>query len=813
MPAPPEFTARLLAAHESVSPGGGTELLVEIEVGSPWHVYHPVVLDTGLPTEVKFTTPPGVTVGELRFPVPALGETAGLEYLELPGKFRCTAPLTLGGEVEPGQTISIGAKITGLACAQLCLPVETTARLKLSVTETQGQAVNQELFKQARENLAPTLADAPYLKGSELRVSKERIVIDEPAELIAMIRVQREHHIQDRDPGVDSLIPARLFIDKVAGVEFAEEKDQVWPKPHVRELQYFGKVREQTDEFEIRVPFKITDQAFPFGPVDVRVLFQYQACTDAGTCYPPEMAEGLVRFIADTGNPPVSVEQPTPGPTLAGDATDSGDERSPGAVGPQAGVTMPATTDEGHISLVYALLAGFLGGLILNVMPCVLPVVSIKILSFVQQAGEDPKRVFGLGLAFCAGIMAWFWLFAALSALGNFPLQSPAVVLGVGTIIFVFAMNLFGVFEIVLPGAAAGKLDQAASSEGYTGSFFKGFLATLLGTACTAPFLVSALAYATTQPWQVGFLVFSAAGLGMSSPYFLLSARPGWLKFVPKPGPWMITFKQVMGFVLLGTAVWLLSILKGLLDAEGVVWVVSFWGFVALSVWLLGKIGYTWGVAARVATWIAATAVAVFGWWFSFAYMYSWREAANPDSSGAVVAGRLLTPAEIVERVAESNWDPRVPWQAWRPGLAEELSLMGHMVYVDYTADWCLTCQVNKKYALETEVIRQEMRAAGIIPIKADFTKENPVMAREIEAHGHPTVPLNLVYPAGAPEKVIKLPVLLTEEIVRAALEEAGPLRAEPSSTPHGAATRKDGQLPATNWPPLSTRAAPTADN
>jgi len=756
--APPKFSARLLAAHESVAPGGRTELLVEIEVEDPWHIYDPIILDTGLPTEVKFTTPPGVTVGDLRFPAPVLGKDAGLEYLKHSGKIHALAPLTVAADVEPGQTVLIAARITALACKKLCLPVRASAELRLPITTDHGSPANEKVFEEARERLAPLLADTPYLRGSKLRVSKGRIGIDEPGELIATIRVQRGYHIQDRDPGVEGLIPARLLVEKVAGLEFVEEKAQVWPKPHVRDVPYFGKVREQTGEFVIRVPFKITDPGFPSGPVRVRVLFQYQACNDAGQCFAPEMAFGVVRLDADTPNPRVSADiaavdaagddgavvtsetdaagtEPTEAdavsaftaedlakviPPFTEKAWADGipwQEWQPGlpaalaraghqvyvdftadwcltcqsnkklvletreireqmrALGvvpikadfthnnpvmfaemksfgrggvpvnvvyapgkPDVTALLPELltqgtvvralenpdefTSGGEIHLLWVLLAGLLGGLILNVMPCVLPVISIKVLSFVQQAGEDPKRVFRLGLAFCAGIMVWFWIFGAVAAYGNMPLQSPQVVIALGSIMFVFSLSLFGVFEIVLPGAAAGGLDAAARREGYPGAFLKGLLATLLGTACTAPFLGFALGYALTQPRSVGLAIFTSAGVGMSLPYLLLSAKPAWLKYVPKPGAWMVTFKQAMGFVLLATAVWLLWILGRQIGADGVVWTVCFWGFLGLAVWMLGKIRPTWQAGGRATMWTAALLVALLGFYFCYFVMY-----------------------------------------------------------------------------------------------------------------------------------------------------------------------------------------------
>jgi thiol:disulfide interchange protein DsbD len=218
--------------------------------------------------------------------------------------------------------------------------------------------------------------------------------------------------------------------------------------------------------------------------------------------------------------------------------------------------------------------------------------------------------------------MVWFWVFGVIAAYGSMPLQSSAVVIGIGSIMFVFSLSLFGVYEIVLPGAAAGRLDAAASREGYTGAFLKGLLATLLGTACTAPFLGFALGYALTQPRWVGVAIFTAAGVGMASPYLLLSAKPGWLRFVPKPGPWMVTFKQAMGFVLLATAVWLLWVLGRQVGADGVVWTVAFWGFLGVACWMLGKITPIWSTTKRVVMWSLSLAIAAFGLYFSYFVMF-----------------------------------------------------------------------------------------------------------------------------------------------------------------------------------------------
>lgn len=779
-PAEPKLTTRLYAAHEAIQPGGQTELAVEVNIEAGWHIYHPA-LHTGIPTVVSFDAPPGVKIGEVRYPRPHLGQMAGIESLELFGRVVFLAPLTLEAGVEPGTTLTLKATVTALACKELCLPIEQTASLTLPVTAKTGKPANAKLFEEAGRQMPPPLAAAPYIKGSQLGVTPDKIKIKKPAEVTAVIKVQRDHHIQDRDPGVEGLIPSRLFIEKLDGITFEKP---IWPKPYVREMPGLGKVREQSGEVKVRVPFQITDQKFRAGPVRLRVLLQYQCCTDAGMCYPPEMAEGFIEFTADTPNTPVTsvAEEPSAEETV--DSAAVAAETSQSEVERQEAAAASAEGERGLGNFALMIVFGFLGGLILNITPCVLPVVSIKVLSFVQQAGEDPKRVFRLGLAFCAGIMVWFWVFAALSAAGNVPLQNPGVVLGVGSIVFVLALNLFGVFEIVLPGAAVGTLDEVTRREGYAGSFFKGLLATLLGTACTAPFLATALAYTFTQPKIVGILIFSSAGLGMSSPYLLLSAKPDWLKFVPKPGPWMITFKQAMGFVLLATAVWLLWILKGLLGANGVVWTVGFWGFLALAVWLLGKIKPTWETTGRLTTWVGALAIALFGWWFSFSVMFDWRAATRPVTQEVDKIDPVIVGA-ITAEVAASDWNDHIPWQPWHPGgLAEELSRRGYTIYIDYTADWCLTCQANKRVALEIRSTRALMRDLRVIPIKADFTVRNPVMHGEIKAWDRPTVPLNLVYPPGRPDAPIKLPVILTPNIVKDALEKAGPSRELPALPP-----------------------------
>lgn len=220
----------------------------------------------------------------------------------------------------------------------------------------------------------------------------------------------------------------------------------------------------------------------------------------------------------------------------------------------------------GGLSLLYWLGLGFLGGLILNVMPCVLPVIALKIFGFIKQAGESPRRILALGFTFVAGIFAWFLFLAGLivgfKAAGHqlnwaFQFQHPAFVAVMVVILLLFSLNLLGLFEIVLPGSVAARVEGAAAREGYAGTFCHGVFATLMATPCTAPFLGPALGFALAQPAGIVFAMFSSIAAGMSAPYAILAVKPAWLRFLPKPGIWMVRVKQALGVLLLGTVCWL----------------------------------------------------------------------------------------------------------------------------------------------------------------------------------------------------------------------------------------------------------------
>jgi len=407
--------------------------------------------------------------------------------------------------------------------------------------------------------------------------------------------------------------------------------------------------------------------------------------------------------------------------------------------------------------LIAALFSGFLGGLILNLMPCVLPVISLKIFSFIAQAGESPKRIFRHGLAFAAGIFIWFLglglLVIALKAGGSqvtwgaFQFQNPLFVVGLSVLVFLFALNLFGLFEITLPGSATTSLDHTARREGYGGSFFQGLFATLLATPCTAPFLGSALGFAFGQSSFVILAMFASVALGMSLPYLLLSAKPGWRKWIPKPGVWMERLKQFMGFPLLATNLWLLWVLQNQRGNEAALSLLALFLILGFCAWLFGILSVG-GSRARVVylsliVLLALAAIAL------TAQRIRLTQAATLKTSGAVDG---------------------IAWVPYTPEALTALRAEGKPVFLDFTASWCLTCQFNERAAINVPAVTQLIKDKGIIAMKGDWTNADPAITAALKSFDRVGVPLAVYYPPGKGSDPVVLPELLTEKIVFEAL-------------------------------------------
>lgn len=406
--------------------------------------------------------------------------------------------------------------------------------------------------------------------------------------------------------------------------------------------------------------------------------------------------------------------------------------------------------------LLRFLLLGFIGGFILNLMPCVLPVISLKIFGFVQQAGQSRARILRSGLAFVAGIFVWFIGLALILILvksaGGQPLwalqfTNPYFVLAMSGVVLVFALNLFGVFEINLPQWLSRSATSAASSHGDAGSFFQGVFATILATPCTAPFLGTALGFAFTQSAIVILLMFTAIAAGMAAPYFLLSAQPAWLRFLPKPGDWMVRVKQFMGFLLIATLLFLLSVLGAQRGVAAVIWASAFLLVLSIACWMKGAFITPLATLAQRSVVLVVMLLLVLG-------------------SGWYFIGKKFS-ASSIPTLSESATGE---WQRFTPErLASELH-QGHAVFIDFTAAWCITCKFNESTVLETEAVRAAFAQHQIIKLKADWTNGDPAITKLLQQFGRPGVPLYVLYPGGTAQPYI-FPELLTKNIVLEKLE------------------------------------------
>ncbi|MEN9674505.1 MAG: hypothetical protein RIS76_401, partial [Verrucomicrobiota bacterium] len=414
----------------------------------------------------------------------------------------------------------------------------------------------------------------------------------------------------------------------------------------------------------------------------------------------------------------------------------------------------------------------FVGGLILNIMPCVLPVIALKILGFVKQSREQPGRVRFLGLVYTLGVLASFAVLALLviaiqstgrTASWGMQFQNPVFLVAITTLVTLVALNLFGIFEVTLSSGAVGAASGLAAKGGAGGAFFNGVFTTVLATPCTAPFLGAALGFAFGQPAPILLLLFLVAGLGLAAPYLLLSLQPAWLRFLPKPGNWMITFKMIMGFPMLATVLWLLSLAPDHFGQDGVFWLGMFLLCVALAAWLYGR-QIQMGQGNRVVAWVGILSAVLGGMGFIL------KGQLNLD---AQLNWRSPTPANIAA-AAKQKAKASINWEPWSPSAVDRARAEGKPLLVDFTAKWCFTCRVNKAVAIEIPAVREKLKSMGAVTLRGDFTREDPAIAMELKRFRRAGVPLVLIYPSNPDLPPRVLPEQLTPGLVMDALEWAG---------------------------------------
>ena len=398
-------------------------------------------------------------------------------------------------------------------------------------------------------------------------------------------------------------------------------------------------------------------------------------------------------------------------------------------------------------------LVALLGGAILNLMPCVLPVLSIKLSSAVKARGQSRARLAAGFLAAAGGVVAFMWLLAAgtlaARALGatvgwGLQFQSPAFLALMIVILVAFAANMFGLYEITLPASWQTRMARAEGRAGLAGDVATGAFAAMLATPCSAPFLGTAVAFALSGGTLDVAVIFTALGLGLALPYLLLAARPGLVQALPKPGRWMLVLKGLLGLLLVGTALWLFRVLAG--------------------------VAGPWAVAAVA----VAVALLVLALWPRLPLPATLRAVVLP----VLLAGAVVLPGRVVAPPGAATADSAIGWVAFDRGEIARRVSRGEVVFVDVTADWCLTCKANKTLVIDRAPVAPALAGEGVTPMQADWTRPDERIARYLAEHDRYGIPFNIVYGPAAPEGIV-LPELLTAGAVTGALAEARGAAAE----------------------------------
>lgn len=506
---------------------------------------------------------------------------------------------------------------------------------------------------------------------------------------------------------VDISAPDWLTLGEISYPE-GEEKNGL--------IIYKGKVT-------ISRPVTLSEFADP-GEYDLSVRTGYQFCNEAGVCFIPQEVEHTLRL------------------TAAGAA--------------EAGGNSP-----GLLKILQFILFAFLGGVILNVMPCVLPLLSVRALSLVNQGGQDRRKIFGGSMAYTGGILLSFAVLAAIVTIvklsgeligWGFQFQNPGFVIVLISVIFVFALSMFDVFVISAPGMNTAA--KASGKGGYLGSFFTGVFAVLVATPCTAPFLGAALGFAFSQPPAIIFLIFLFVGLGLALPFILLGIWPKLIQKIPKPGNWMNIFKEVMGFLLIGTVIYLLTTLFQQLSGSNFIRMIVFLGVLAFASWIYGRFAKP-GVS-RLRGWLV---------FFLSAAVVTLGAVFIVRTGGAAAAD---TPAAVEQRAETYISDD---WEVFSPEKVARYRAEGVPVFISFHAAWCTNCKVNEAAVLSREEILNAFRESGVALLHGDYTHRDDTIAEWIRKYGRAGVPVYALYIPGEEEPLL-FPELISRNMILSALED-----------------------------------------
>ena len=682
----------LVSETTNIVPGETTWLGLRLDPAEHWHTYWKMGGDSGEPTSAnEWLAPEDTLIGEIQWPAPQWLPFYDTDLVNFgyEGEVLLPIAVTLPADFD-GESVELSTLAFWNVCDQICIPGEQRLSITLPVaTASQLDATRSQLFATARADLP--LVD--HNLKSIIAVAGERVSL-----------------------GFES--PDPVFTDYTDAWFFPQQRRIIKPGP-LRDVSITANLMQITHQQPRRMLADLTDV---YG---VLVL---------------ENANGE-RAAYEFVDPAVDATATTIMPLAAVDSS--------GANGGAGGL--------GGSLLLYMLFA-LMGGLILNLMPCVFPVLSMKALSFAKNAGASQHKIRMDGLAYTLGVIVAFVALAsvliALRAGGArvgwaFQFQQPWFLALIVYVFFMMALSLSGVFEIGTSLMGTGS--SLAQKKGYKGSFFTGVLATTVATPCTAPFMGPALGFALTQPWLVAMLVFISLGMGLALPILLLSFMPALSQYMPKPGAWMETFKQIMAFPLYLSALFFLWVLGTQVGVMGMSVVIGACIVLAFAAWLYQR-SYNFGPVMRKFNYVVGAAAFVFAIYVlqtSFLEVVPMTDVASVDADGNSTAN----------------------YEVFSSQRLDDLQADGRPVFVNMTAAWCITCLANEQTTFSTDRVKQAMSDNDITYMKGDWTNEDPEITAVLEHFNRPSVPLYVLYPGDSSKEPVILPQILTPGILVRAFE------------------------------------------
>lgn len=737
--------ASLIFDRPSIQPVGDENvpdlqagILLRIDPG--WHIYWRNSGESGLPTKVSWELPADWRAGALQWPIPQrFREQGQITTFGYTGEVLLSADLFAPNVNSSSmQQASIGAVVRWLACKDVCIPGQ--AALRNSVTYSAAPAESSaeaEIFKKYAP-LLPRSSSGGQTNGHppqidlSLLADKDQVLPNETLQGLLVV--------SGISPAVDVSAAKHLQLFAYENEYFSAGDAQAAPQ------QKTNGSRKQPPAYLIKFPLAVSSETTPgdYALHGILALSSLAADSKTATAF-----EWSMQIKVGAGRLP---EHP--------DSRFLALTRSAGAFRPltfllaaenqvqKAKASTPPVkkTELPFGTLAAAVIAGLIGGILLNFMPCVLPIIAIKVMGFVDSAKQSRKTALLSAAAFAAGVISSFLVLGcsvlALRFFGyqlgwGFQFQHPAYVVTLLVVVFLIALGFFDIYTVSLPGTSRANTAVSGLASGWLKHFFDGVLTTALSTPCTAPFLGTALVVAFAQPAVITLLIFFSIGAGLALPYVYLATHPGLTRRLPAPGPWVVRLRQLMGFLLLATVLWLLFVIHRLTE-EGSVWSCALLVLIYFAFWLRSWAKDT----PRVLT---GRLVTVLGWVICLAFVVTF-------------APQMLKTRSLTERTAGGM----INWQNYSPELVESAQAAGKPVFLVFTADWCLTCKANEFLVIETQRVAQALRERGIVPVRGDWTTGDEKITAALKSYGAEGVPLYVVLPGIAGAQPLVLPPLLT---------------------------------------------------